>query len=137
MMAKRSIYTISPHVIFDASIKEPRFAVTVNQFSISDLFYSECGKFTVDPYATYGYTKAEALQLRDLNERLGQNLKTALSAAISSYRYAFDIADNISSELIVLNNDSIRQLQDFVINLICQEFGFGEKEDKVTMLLEF
>lgn len=41
--------------------------ITRNDFSIVDPFASECGRFGVDPLATYGIEKADADLIRNHN----------------------------------------------------------------------
>jgi hypothetical protein len=42
--------------------------MTMNDFSIVDPFTSECGRFGVDPQATYGIEKADADLIRNHNK---------------------------------------------------------------------
>ena len=51
--------------------QSPVYAYIAKGFEIYNPFFSECGRFEVDPYDYYGITHTEAQYLIDLNDRHG------------------------------------------------------------------
>ena len=49
----------------------PVYAYKTKGFEIYNPFFSECGRFEVDPFDYYGLTKAETRFLIDLNNHHG------------------------------------------------------------------
>ena len=55
--------------------QNPVYAYVVKGFEIYNPFFSECGRFEVNPFEYYGITQAEAQYLINLNTRHGYDWK--------------------------------------------------------------
>lgn len=68
----------------DAATGLSLLGIEVNDFFISDLGQSECGRFQVDPLETYGVPVAWASTLNGLNELLERSTEEALDAGCAA-----------------------------------------------------
>lgn len=77
----------------DASTGLPVLGFEVKAMFIHDIFLSECGRFTVDPVATYGVSLEDAQALKQLNQGLLDATDDAINAGCSSLQTLLGVTD--------------------------------------------
>ncbi|MAY34740.1 MAG: hypothetical protein CMN84_01435 [Spongiibacteraceae bacterium] len=87
------------------------FGIEVNDFFITDPSLSECGRFNVDPQATYGVPADWANALRWLNKTLEQACEDAINAGCLHIQNQLGITDGGFAGIFFSDNDNREGLQ--------------------------
>lgn len=75
----------------DPETGRARFGFSVNDMFITDPKLSECGRFEVDPAATYGLTATDVAQLEQVNRLLDVATVAAVEAGCEAVRKALGL----------------------------------------------
>lgn len=87
------------------------FGIVVNDFLITDLSLSECGRFKVDPQATYDVPAEWANALGWLNKTLDQACEDAINAGCLHIQNQLGVKDGGFAGIFFSDNDNREGLQ--------------------------
>lgn len=76
----------------DPKTNLPVFGFSINGMFIHDPFFSQCGRFEVNPTETYGLSLEDANRLVALNKLVDTATQAALDAGCLAVQQALDIA---------------------------------------------
>lgn len=108
----------------------PRIAVVVNDYEIVEPEKSECGRFNVDPLATYGLSKEQADCLNGLNALLEQSAEHAINEGVMKIREALGVPDDADEAGHFFTGDNLENLERVFRDYLLMEIQLGNAKAK-------